>query len=194
MTELLTKSFWRGLIPALALAMPAGVAEAQEVDEAAQDIQNVMLTFHLVQADGFTDDDPDIADVVTELRKIFNFRGYRLLSTSAFNVGMHMTVRDNDPLRGSGTQRIVVEDSDMVLMVDAHLRAASGARIVRGTIKLTDVTRFVRGHLAYLQTPPLLDISVNVRDGQRVVLGSAPRAAGEPVLILVVTARIDPEF
>ena len=33
-----------------------------------------------------------------------------------------------------------------------------------------------------------------MRDGQKMVLGSAPRTAAEPVLILVVTARIDPGF
>ena len=195
MIEMVTRSLGRGLILALALGIPSGATKAQEGEEAPQDIQNVLLTFHLVQADGFTDDDPEISDVVTELRRIFNFQGYRLLSTSLFNVGMQMTDYDNDPLQGSGSQRIVVENSDVVLMVDADLQAAQRSSIVRGTVKLTDVTRFVdRGWGDYDDLPPLLKISVNMRDGQRVVLGSAPRTAEEPVLILVVTARIDPEF
>ena len=39
---------------------------------------------------------------------------------------------------------------------------------------------------------PLLEASVTMRDGQSVVLGSARRTPDEPVLILVVTPRIDP--
>ena len=195
MNETMKRSLRRVLILALALGMPSGAANAQEGDEAQQDIQNVLLTFHLVQADGFTGDDPEISDVVTELRRIFNFQGYRLLSTSLFNVGMQMSLYDNDPLRGSGSQRIVVENSDMVLMVDASLRAAQRSSIIRGTVKLTDITDFNnRGWGDYDDLPPLLEISVNMRDGQRVVLGSAPRTAEEPVLILIVTARINPEF
>lgn len=195
MIETMKRCLRRGLILALALGIPSGAVKAQEGEEAPQDIQNVLLTFHTVQADGFTDDDPEISDVVTELRRIFNFQGYRLLSTSLFNVGMQMSDYDNDPLRGSGSQRVVVENSDMVLMVDASLRAAQRSSMIRGTVKLTDITDFnFRGWGHYDDLPPLLEISVNMRDGQRVVLGSAPRTADEPVLILVVTARINPGF
>lgn len=178
---------------ALIVASLSGIANAQEGEEAAQDISNVLLTFHLVQADGFTEDDPEISDVVTELRKLFNFQGYRLLSTSLFNVGMQMTLYESDPLRGSGTQRIVVENSDMVLEVSASIRSARRSSIVRGTVTLTDITLYVNRSRP-VNLSPLLEISVNMRDGQRVVLGSAPRTAEEPVLILVVTARLDPEF
>jgi hypothetical protein len=195
MIETMKRTMRRALIAGLALASLPGAVKAQEGEEAPQDIQNVLLTFHLVQADGFTDDDPEISDVVTELRRIFNFQGYRLLSTSLFNVGMQMSNYDNDPLRGSGSQRVVVENSDMVLMVDARLRAAQRSSMIRGTVKLTDITDFnSRGWGDYDDLPPLLEISVNMRDGQRVVLGSAPRTADEPVLILVVTARINPGF
>ena len=189
MMEMVKKSFRCGLVVALALMAQSGVANAQEGDEAAQDIHNVLLTFHLVEADGFTDDDPEISEVVTELRKIFNFRGYRLISKSLFNVGMYMSGSDTDPLRGSGSQRIVVENSDVVLEVTATLRAAERSRLVRGTVKLTDITGFVSFERRDLH--PLLEITVNMRDGQKVVLGSAPRTAGEPLLILVVTAMID---
>ena len=40
---------------------------------------------------------------------------------------------------------------------------------------------------------PLLEASVTIRDGQRVVLGSARRSAEDPVLILIVTPRVDPK-
>ncbi len=178
------------LIAALALVSLSVAATAQE---GRQDIQNVLLTFHLVQADGFSGDDPEISDVVTELRKYFNFQGYRLLSTSLFNVGMYMTETDTEPLRGTGSQRIVVENSDVALEVSTSLRAARNSGTVRGTVSLTDITDYVNRSRP-VNLPPLLRISVNMRDGQRVVLGSAPRKADEPVLILVVTARVDPDL
>ncbi len=190
MIETMKRTMRRALIAGLALASLPGAVKAQE---GRQDIQNVLLTFHLVQADGFTDDDPEISDVVTELRKYFNFEGYRLLSTSLFNVGMYLSDDDIEPLRGSGTQRIVVENSEMTLEVSASLRAARGSGTVRGTVTLTDITSYVNQSRP-MNPSHLLRITVNMRDGQRVVLGSAPRTADEPVLILVVTARIDPEF
>ena len=190
MIETMKRTIRCALIVALALASLSGSAMAQE---GRQDIQNVLLTFHLVQADGFTDDDPEISDVVTELRKYFNFQGYRLLSNSLFNVGMYLSDHDNEPVRGSGTQRIVVENSAIALEVSASLRAARASGTVRGEVTLTDITEFV-GYARPSNLSPLLRITVNMRDGQRVVLGSAPRTADEPVLILVVTARIDPEF
>ncbi|MFQ5538400.1 MAG: hypothetical protein ACE5GJ_13225 [Gemmatimonadota bacterium] len=38
----------------------------------------VRLTFQLVEADGFSGTDPAIAEVEKELRKVFDFKGYRL--------------------------------------------------------------------------------------------------------------------
>ena len=77
-----------GLIGPLALGLLASLAGAQEREDPAQDVWNVQFVFHLVQADGFTDEDPEISDVVKELRMAFNFQGYRLLSTSVLNVGL----------------------------------------------------------------------------------------------------------
>ena len=86
-----------GLIAPLALGLLASFAGAQEREDPAQDVWNVQFVFQLVQADGFTDEDPEISDVVKELRMAFNFRGYRLLSTSVLNVGLVL------PYRGSPT-------------------------------------------------------------------------------------------
>ena len=56
MTEMVTRSIRCGLIGALALGALAGAANAQEGEATAPDIHNVLLTFHLIQADGFTDE------------------------------------------------------------------------------------------------------------------------------------------
>lgn len=38
----------------------------------------VRLHFQVIEADGFTGSDPEIAEIEEELRKLFNFQGYRL--------------------------------------------------------------------------------------------------------------------
>lgn len=177
-------------IAALALVALAGVANAQEGEKAA-DIHNVLLTFHLVQADGFTDQDPEISDVVDELRKLFNFQGYRLLSTSVFNVGL-VRDRTGNYVTGEGSQRIFAGDSETPLTIRADISSRRSTGSVRAKVALTDQTTRIVGTMTRSERLPLLEASVTIRDGQRVVLGSARRTAGEPVLILVVTPRVDP--
>lgn len=182
-----------GLIVVLALGMPAGVANAQEGEASAPDIHNVLLTFHLVQADGFTGEDPEISEVVSELRKIFNFKGYRLLSTSVFNIGLVRSSRGTYVI-GDGLQRIFLSGSDAALTIKAEVSSRLAPRgTVRAKVTLTDATtRPTERSTSRSERLPLLEASVTIRDGQRVVLGSARRAAEEPVLILVVTPRVDP--
>lgn len=195
MTEMVTRSIRCGLVGVVVLGMLAGVAKAQEGEVTASDIENVLLTFHLVEADGFTSEDPEISDVVGELRNVLGFKGYRLLSTSIFNIGL---VRSSQGtyVAGVGLQRIYPTGSETALTIKASVssrRAPPGT--VRATVTLTDETTRPTGTGGAFGTTerfPLLEASVTIRNSQRVVLGSARRTADEPVLILVVTPRIDP--
>ena len=45
----------------------------------------VRLTFHLIQADGAATTDPALADVEATLRKLFRFRGYRMVEEGVFS-------------------------------------------------------------------------------------------------------------
>ena len=185
------------LILTLALGLPAGVATAQEGEDAVETVQNVQLVFHLVEADGFTGDDPEISDVVSELRQLFNFRGYRLLSTSVLNVGLAQT--SSFMVEGSGSQRIVADDAETPLVIHAEVSARNFTRNVRAKVTLSgaesraSTLRELEGGVFRMNVlGPLLDASVTIRDGQRVVLGSARRSADDPVLILIVTPSLDP--
>lgn len=194
MIEMVTKSVRCGLIGALALGALAGVAKAQDVEVTAPDIENVLLTFHLVEADGFTGEDPEISDVVGELRNVLGFKGYRLLSTSIFNIGL-VHSSQGTYVSGDGLQRIYPTGSEDALTIKASVssrRAPQGT--VRATVTLTDETTrpTQSGLFRSNERFPLLEASVTIRDNQRVVLGSARRTADEPVLILIVTPRIDP--
>lgn len=184
------KSLRCALVMTLALGTLPGIASAQEREDAAETVQNVQLVFHLVEADGFTDDDPEISDVVSELRKLFNFQGYRLLSTSLLNVGLVGGMAD---ATGGGSQRIIADNSETPFTIQADVSARRSTGTVRAKVTLTDETSRLTGFVMRTEEQlPLLEASVTVRDGQRVVLGSARRSAEEPVLILIVTPRIDP--
>lgn len=189
MYEMVKGSVRCALMVTFALGTLSQVANAQEGNRTGEDIQNVLLTFNLIQADGFTGEDPEISDVVTELRKLFNFQGYKLLSTSVFNVGL-VPNSSGTNLRGDGSQRIVPSNSEVPLTIMAEVSSQRSTGIVRTTVTLTDATS--RRITASREDLPLLEASVTMRDGQRVMLGTARRTAGEPVLILVVTPRIDP--
>lgn len=193
MYELVKRSSLCALIVGLALGNLVGVASAQERQGSTGDIRNVLLTFHLVQADGFTEQDPEISAVVSQLRRLFNFEGYRLLATSVFNVGM-MTNSSGTRVSGEGSQQIIAGDSETPFTIRADVSSPRGTGAVRARVTLTDIiTRQLNPRIGSTERAPLLEASVTIRDGQTVVLGSARRTAGEPVLILVVTPRVDPE-
>ena len=194
MYELVKRSIRSALVVALALGGLVGVASAQERQGSTEDIRNVLLTFHLVQADGFTEQDPEISDIVSQLRKLFSFEGYRLLATSVFNVGMMISGRQETHVSGEGSQQIIAGDSETPFTIRADVSSPRGTGAVRARVTLTDIiTRQLNPRIGSTERAPLLEASVTIRDGQTVVLGSARRTAGEPVLILVVTPRVDPE-
>lgn len=193
MYEMVKRSIRCALIVPLALGLLSGDVHSQEVARSGRDVQNVLLTFHLVQADGFTDQDPEIANVVSQLRKLFNFEGYRLLATSVFNVGLILN-RQETHVTGEGSQRIIAGDSETPFTIRADVSSPRATGAVRARVTLTDVImRQLNPRMGSTERAPLLEASVTIRDGQTVVLGSARRTAGEPVLILVVTPRLDPE-
>ena len=192
MIERVRSSVVTALIVPLVLGPLAGVASAQERETTA-DFQQVRFRFHLVQADGFTEEDPEIADVVTELRKLFNFRGYRLVSTPVVNVVLEDRF---GPRRwdGSGIQRIVVGDSDVPWELSVDVRAPRASPTVRVEVSLTSVVPWsIRENARRDPVEVYLEAAVTIRDGQTVVLGSTRTSAEEPVLILVLTPEFDPK-
>lgn len=197
MIEYAKRSIRYALIMPLAFGLLPGVASAQEGEDAVETVQNVQLVFHLVEADGFTGNDPEISDVVSELRRLFNFRGYRLLSTSVLNIGLART--SNVMVGGTASQRIVADDAETPLAIHAEVSARRSTRNVRAKVTLSgaesraSTLRELEGGVFRMNVlGPLLEASVTIRDGQRVVLGSARRSAEDPVLILIVTPSLDP--
>lgn len=154
---------------ALLIAVPA-----MAQDEPTQTItRNVQLTFHLIEADGFQGDDPEIAAVVTELRKLFRFQGYRLLSKSV----LHATANP-----GSSVSQQVADDQGRGYHISADVASAGGDLALTVELGLMQQSGGYTG---------LIDASVRLQDGRTVVLGSARLSGQSGALILAVTPTID---
>jgi len=142
-----------------------------------QPIPGMRLYFQLIEADSFQEEDPAIADVVRELRSLFRFGGYRLLSEAMI------------PVAGGSQQP--QQFSQRFLGVDNPIMVEAAARVLRsGTVRLDPVQ--LRDTWR-----ELLSTSVNVTPGQTIVIGGTQArtemADGSPaeerVLILTVRAE-----
>lgn len=139
---------------------------AQVLAEHDVDRPDVRLVFQLIEADGFTDTDPSIADVVRELGTVFQFRGYRLAGEAM------VIVTDASDV----SQRLRTADGEYHVSAEAEWASA-------GTIRLEDVT------LWRDERTPVLTTTVNVRPGQTLVLGSSPREGSTATLLLALRAE-----
>jgi hypothetical protein len=130
----------------------------------------VALHFQLIEADGFGGRDSAIAKVESALRGLFRFQGYRLVA-EAF-----MRTKGNS----ESSQNITGQDEGYYA-----IRAEVGD-VQRRADKTSADLKVVLSGKGY----PILTTSVQVPDGQTVVLGTAQPMAGKAALILVVTPEI----
>lgn len=129
---------------------------------------DVRLHFRLIEADDFKESDPGISEVESELRKIFQFKGYRLMGEAYVSATDRSMIRQG--LLGSSDPYSVGTEIHWI-----HPRV----------IRLQDVS------LVHGRTDVLLRTTVNVHPGQTLVLGTSPgpgRAGGGRTLLLAVTA------
>lgn len=134
-----------------------------------QPTPDVQLRFQVIEADGFTETDPAIADVQQALQQVFRFNGYRLGGEAVVRVRAPSNLR----------QQILVGDQPFMLAGYAHrvVRSAAGSA--------AEVTVELSGPAG-----DLLQTAVTIPDGQVVVVGSARSQAAGRTLILVVRAQI----
>ena len=134
--------------------------------------------------------DPEIADIVDELRNVLRFDGYRLLDTSVLRADLspEMPASDRPPTAVVG-QRLGA------FAIQAYVSRAASPDAVRLTVRLRDVSgEYVDGGGTRRPGPAIIDASVTVRSGQTVVLGSGRPRGSENALILVVSPEFDSEL
>ncbi len=169
------RKVWTGRgLAAVVLLLLAGSAHGLS----AQAPENVRLVFQLVEADGFQDRDPEIADVVEELRELFRFEGYRLVSAGLVNAtprGYASTLLTGGEM---GTYQVEVNLEPVVEAVEDGPDRVSPDRVRIGVA----LNREGDGNA--------MNATVTVRDGQTLVLGSTRTRAGA-ALILVMRTTFD---
>jgi hypothetical protein len=127
---------------------------------------DVRLHFQLIEADGFTTSDAAIAEVEAELRKIFQFRGYRL-------AGEAVVAATDD-----------ADISQRMAGTDDMFRVSGRVSWVRGNLVHLENIALDRRDVG-----EVLLTSVNIRPGQTLVLGSSPGEGSTVTLILTVRAE-----
>jgi len=131
---------------------------------------SVQLKFQIIEADGASRPDSAIADVEAELRKLFQFRGYRLLA-EAYVGGVE----------GSSVSQVVRTGGD-VYLIEARIhrvRSTEGG----GAVEITVGLQYPNAHAA-------LESTVNIPVGKTVVLGNAQLDPKRGPLILAVRPEL----
>lgn len=129
----------------------------------------VRLTFHLIQADGATTSDPAIADVEAALRKLFRFRGYRLVEEGIFSAteGGEVTQQLGSAgyLIGAEIRRVSGTGDSAIVELTVHLsgrdvRFSTQVGVPAGkTAVLGNVGEDPRGTLILTVQPELVSVS-----------------------------------
>jgi hypothetical protein len=132
----------------------------------------VRLHFQLIEADGSGPADPRIADIETELRKLFRYEGYRLAAEAVV----------------SGTARSVIEQS-----IGGDVRQGTGyvLDVDIGEVRLIGESGYVALNV-HLRSPygGGLGTRVNARTGQTLVIGNARLREGSGTMILAVRPEL----
>jgi hypothetical protein len=139
---------------------------ARVLEEFDRPVPELRLRFQLIEADSFQDADPEIADVVEQLGRLFSFRGYRLLGQAVVSVAGN---------RGGGgfRQRFLGPEEDFLVTATAELQSSA-------SVRLRDLTLWGEG-------APILESTINAADGQTLVIGGT--RAGRSGRSLILTVR-----
>ena len=135
----------------------------EEFDKARPDLR---LSFQVIEADGFNEADARIAEVETQLRKLFQFKGYRLAAEAVLTATNGTEIHQK--LSGGEVPYNVTGE---VYWRTGNMAQLSNVRLWRGS---NDV---------------LLQTSVAIRAGQTLVLGTSPKSGSTATLLLTVHAE-----
>lgn len=157
------RRFHAVILAAVTLAVAAAPAAAQ----------SPVLRFQIIEADGFTETDPAIADVREALADLFRFRGYRLAAEAVIRVN-----------GGEFRQDLAMPDGGVYHINADHVALIRGDGPEAGNVQIRELGLWVGNSQQVLRT------SLTVPVGQTVVVGSARPTNDGPTLILVVRTQL----
>ena len=131
---------------------------------------SVRLNFQIIQADGATTNDPAIADVEAQLRKLFRFKGYRLIAEAVAGGMEGSEVRQI--VSGAGGPYVIT-----ATIFDARGGGDSGSVRIKAEL------------VSYRYGGNVLNTAVTLRPGQTAVLGNAQLGERSGVGTLILTVR-----
>jgi hypothetical protein len=129
----------------------------------------VVLHYQLIQADGAAARDPAIADVENALRKLFRFKGYRLLAQAVISTSA---------------------DRSAVQAIEVNGRLYTLSAGILGVQRTGDSTTVRLQTRLELSHTTLLWTTVTLRSNQSAVLGNTDLSEPSGTLILVVRPEI----
>lgn len=130
------------------------------------------LHFQLVEANGASEADPVIADVVEELRKALRFDGYSLVGEA------HLAVKP-----GTGFGQVLQTDENEY-QISGDFKEAKSSYVLSVALRTRSRTQ---GNNVARFSGPTLHSMVGIRPNQTLVLGSVP---GEDSAVLFAIVRL----
>ena len=167
--------------------MPAIEQIVRQLDSAAAQSKNVELTFYILQGsrEALPDAGPlpaELESTIGQLRSVFAFQGFRLLDTALIRG------RDTREASVSG-QLMMMKNQSTPAPVQYHLwLQPSIVADAKPPVIRIDRLRYSNN---LPDAPPVgFDASVDIREGQKVVIGKTGMGGGQSALILIAIGRI----
>lgn len=109
----------------------------KEYDGSAEAL-DVVLNFQVIQADGFTDKDPAIADVEGTLREMFKYRGYKLIGGAQIRTREDEDFQQQTDVFGINgrVQRVRKSGNEQRIPVTVRLMTRQGS-VLQSTVTAT---------------------------------------------------------
>lgn len=175
----------------------ATVAEIKRLDKPVmQTSRNVELVAYLILASpkGTAGDavPSDLEPVVKQLQSIFGLRDFRLFETALIRV------REGSAIETSGSAQMPASDADLptslyqIRCTSTAISAAGAQRTVRlDNFRLNIRVPYRTGGSGVFNYADLgFNTHLDVREGQKVVVGQSKVGQGDSALVLVLTARV----
>jgi hypothetical protein len=173
---------------------PTAVAAIEEalkrLDVPPPPAQNVELIFHMILAKPAKDGSlpSDLASVQRNLESLFGFKGFQLTETVV------LRARDGQNVEAHGAapnpNPNVSEKLDFGLRANPSVAAAAGGNVIRiDNLQLNLAIPYMSGG-ALQRRNARFNTQIDVKEGQKVVVGKANVDGSDGAMILVVTAKV----